>query len=140
MRLRRTNQLLRRPRPRCRRRRAHGVVFEEVEEPPRATVFGQVRVLQSGEDVAGAFYWYPSSTHGPGSLPKRFEHAGEVFDLCRIEDAYFGRHRRRPGAGGASDEFKREWFRHFAPEDCRGPGLALAQPLLGRLVCALLHL
>jgi len=106
------------------------VVFEEVEPSPPPVVFDQVRVPQSDGDVKGAFYWYPSGTHGPGRLPKPFEHAGEVFDQCRIEDAYFGRHGREPSSGDVWEEFRREWFRYFSPGDCRGPDLALTQPLL----------
>lgn len=107
------------------------VVFEEVEEPPAPRVFDGVRVPQSEGDVAGAFFWYPFELHIPGSPPKRFEHAGAVFDLCRIEDAYFGVYGRYPGEGGVPGDFRREWFGGYsAPGDCRGSELALAQPLL----------
>lgn len=107
------------------------VVFEEVEEPPSPRLFDRVRVPQAEEDVKGAYYWYPSGTHGPGSLPKRFEHAGEVLDRCRTDDAFFHTHRRYPATDSELEDYRREWFRSFAPQDCRGSELALTQPLLG---------
>ncbi|WP_419907657.1 hypothetical protein [Candidatus Poriferisodalis sp.] len=108
------------------------VVFEEVEEPPAPRVFDRVRVPQSEGDVKGAFYWYPSGIHGPTAPPKVFEHAGAVFDACRVEDGYFEAHGRYRGFGAApSGEFKRDWFRWKAPDDCRGPAQVLERPLLG---------
>ncbi len=107
------------------------VVFEEVEEPPAPRVFDRVRVPQSEGDAKGAFFYYPGVSTVPGSPPKRFDHAGAVFDLCRVEDAYFGTYGWHPDEGGVPDEYRRDWFRGYsAPGDCRGSELALVRPLL----------
>lgn len=106
------------------------VVFEEVEEPLPPKVFDTVRIPQGAGDDTGAMYWYRESSEFPGQPPKRFEHAGAVFDQCRIEDAYFGTYGWYPNADGVPGDYRRDWFRSFAPGDCRGPGLAESQPLL----------
>lgn len=107
------------------------VVFEEVEEPFPPVVFGGVRIPQSEDDVAGALWWHSSSFGRPSRPPTRFEHAGAVFDQCRIEDAYFGRYGWYPDEGGIPDQYRRDWFRHSSPDDCRGTELTSSQPLFG---------
>ncbi|WP_420608956.1 hypothetical protein [Candidatus Poriferisodalis sp.] len=107
------------------------VVFEEVEEPLPPLVFGGVRIPQSEDDVAGALWWHSSSFGRPSRPPTRFEHAGAVFDQCRIEDAYFGRYGWYPDEGGIPDQYRRDWFRHSSPDDCRGTELTSSQPLFG---------
>ena len=107
------------------------VVFEEAKDPPSTPVFDSARVPQADSDIAGPFYFWYSGSGMPGQEPKRFEHAGRVFDACKLEDAFFGINRRFPGAAGPSSEFKREWFRYNAPTDCRGFAEASVRPLLG---------
>ena len=106
------------------------VIFEEVDEPPPPRVFDSVRVPQTDGDVAGAMYWYVSDSYNPTSPPKRFEHAGAVFDRCRVEDAFLGSHLRVPISDRELAEYEKDWFRAGAPSDCRGAALAASRPLL----------
>ncbi|WP_419554781.1 hypothetical protein [Candidatus Poriferisodalis sp.] len=107
------------------------VVFKEVEEPPQPAAHASVRFPQTDGDVAGAMYWYQGSSGLPGQPPRPFEHAGVVFDRCRVQDAFLSRHLRYPDTDEELMEYQRDWFLSEGRTDCRGVELAAARPLLG---------
>lgn len=107
------------------------VFFEEVEEPPPPKVIDTVRVPQTAGDDKGAMYWYRGSSLMPADPPRRFEHAGEVFDSCRVEDAYFDSNRRFPATDGDLADYSKRWFLRSGGIDCRGAELARSRPLWG---------